>query len=443
MKKIIGTLCVLGLSLQVQARGLIQEEVYVHDVSESVKKLVLGNPELTPDHLSKNGFELYGPKGMKKWLSEVGISYSEKPLNTYELKSLQSDVAFDYPSFEEMTKTLQKLAQDYPKLVKLFSIGKSVEGRDLWVVKISKEAHEDKVLPEFKYISTMHGDEVTGRELTVMLMQDMLKAYGKDHRITNLIDNTEIFIMPSMNPDGTKRRIRANAKYVDLNRNFPDWFEGDTNSTVGRQPETTAVMNFQAQRKFALSANFHGGAVVANYPWDNSYDRHPLDALLQEFSTIYANLNPEMKNSYEFEGGITNGADWYRISGGMQDWSYVWYGDLQITLEVSQVKWPRFKEIAGFYERNKESMLTYMELVHQGAGFKFQDKNLVGKVAIKDLSSSADLGTFGFSGGEFYKVLPVGEYEYQITLYGSDKSQIVNVKVEENSLKASGNYVEL
>jgi hypothetical protein len=58
-------------------------------------------------------------------------------------------------------------------IAQMFSIGKSHQGRDLWVVKISDNVQVDEVEPEFKYISSMHGDEITGRELMVFLIEDL------------------------------------------------------------------------------------------------------------------------------------------------------------------------------------------------------------------------------------------------------------------------------
>src|SRR5690606_35916709 len=122
--------------------------------------------------------------------------------------------------------------------------------------------------PEFKYVGNMHGDEAVGRELLINFVGLLLDQYGTDARITRLVDTTRIFILPSMNPDGFENARRANNNGVDLNRDFPDQFNDPDPSPIGRQPETQAIMNWGATRYFVLSANFHGGAVVANYPFD-------------------------------------------------------------------------------------------------------------------------------------------------------------------------------
>lgn len=404
--------------------GVIEEEMFViGSHPELVRELSL-HPDLSVDHVHPEGFEVYGPRGLSTFLSEKGVQF-------YNMKTLRKDIDWkNYPTHEEITAKLQEFAAKFPAIVKLTSIGKSVQGRDLWMLKISDNVNTDEVEPEFKYISSMHGDEITGRELTIRLVDDMLKNYGSDAQITDLINNTELYIMPSMNPDGSTLRQRANARGLDLNRNFPEAVRNDPNNAANRQPETQAIMTFQASRNFALSANFHGGAVVANYPWDAKAERHPFDALLQDISLEYAALNPEMRSSREFARGITNGADWYILHGGMQDWSYIWHNDLQITVELSDAKWPNYKDIPGFYTSNRDSMIRYAELVHQGAGIKFPSKTVTGRVEVKN-QNGASLGAYGFQNGEFYKVLPPGNYTFVVQAAGFNKTVGVTVKAND------------
>lgn len=390
----------------------VQEGYQIKDDFFKYKKLFEMHPEIVIDHIDSEDFEVYGPKGLGLWLDDLGI---QKEILIDDLIVKNSEFLEGYPNFNQVESFLKEQAAKYPKIAKLFSIGKSVNGRDLWVIKISDNVEFDEKEPEFKYISSMHGNEITGRELTQFLIKDLLEAYGKDEKITKLINSTEIYIMPSMNPDGSEKKRRGNARYVDLNRDFPDWTAGEANDYRGRQPETIAVMKFQAQRNFSLSANFHGGAVCVNYPWDSSYTRHPLDNFLQYISKEYSYLNEEMKNSRYFEDGITNGADWYVLKGGMQDWSYIWHNDLQVTVELSGTKWPSYSRIPSYYKDNKASMIRYLELVHQGAGFYLSDSAVNGKVKVVSLDEDKVIGEFNFQRGEFYKVLPTGTYKYLIT----------------------------
>lgn len=434
MKKIFAFLA-LGMTLSGYSAVKIEEEIYVMGMRPDAVKELINSGSVEIDHVSSRGFELYGPKGLMEYLDKKNIPYMD-------MLEVNDKVFADYPTHEEITAKLKAAEAKNPGIIKVFSIGKSVQGRDLWMVKISDNVNSDEVEPEFKYISSMHGDEITGRELTTSLIQEIAEKYGTDTELTELVNNTEIYIMPSMNPDGSTAKRRANAKGVDLNRNFPDIISDRESTLAGREIENQAVMKFHAGRKFSLSANFHGGTIVANYPWDSKYDLHPLDELVKELSLAYSNENPEMRNSSEFPGGITNGAAWYVVRGGMQDWSYFWHNDLQITLEVSHRKWPDYSEIPGFYRSNRDSMIEYMKQVHQGAGIKISRSDVSGTVSIRQIAPvSKDLGSYSFSGSEFYKVLPEGSYTFTVKEPTGTKS--IDLRVEKGFMKGNGNYVIL
>ena len=70
--------------------------------------------------------------------------------------------------------------------------------------------------------------------------------------------------------------------------------------------------------------------------------------------------------SDNFRGGITNGAEWYDVAGGMQDYNYVHSNDFEITVELTCCKYPPAKTLVSEWRNNKEALLKYMELVHSG-----------------------------------------------------------------------------
>jgi murein tripeptide amidase MpaA len=135
-------------------------------------------------------------------------------------------------------------------------------------MKISDNVNQQEEEPEFKYISTMHGDEPVGTELLMYLINYLVDNYRTDSLVTYLVDNTEIWLMPLMNQDRDALHQRFNANGVDLNRNFRDLITDSTNTLEGREPETQTVMNFCSGHSFVSSANCHTGALVVNYPWD-------------------------------------------------------------------------------------------------------------------------------------------------------------------------------
>ncbi|HPN20803.1 MAG TPA: M14 family zinc carboxypeptidase, partial [Tenuifilaceae bacterium] len=108
-----------------------------------------------------------------------------------------------YPTYAVYREMMKKFETDYPNLCKLDSIGTTVEGRKLYVVKISDNVSDDEAEQEFFYTSTMHGDEVTGYVLMLRLIDYLLSQYNTNTRIKDIVDNMAIYINPNANPDGT------------------------------------------------------------------------------------------------------------------------------------------------------------------------------------------------------------------------------------------------
>ncbi len=126
-----------------------------------------------------------------------------------------------YHNYATLTDELNIYAEAYPDICRLYTLGQSVQGRELWAMLITDNPDDEEDEPEFKYVSTMHGNEPVGTETCLYFIDLLLTEYGTDERITNLIDGTAIWIVPLMNPDGLERNTRANANGIDLNRNFP------------------------------------------------------------------------------------------------------------------------------------------------------------------------------------------------------------------------------
>ncbi len=271
-----------------------------------------------------------------------------------------------YYSYDEYIQYMQQTALNYPSICSLVQIGTSVQNRPILFMKISDNVNIAEAEPEFKYVSSIHGDEVVGYDLLIKLIGLLTSQYGTNPRITALVNSTEIWISPMINPDGFVLQQRFNASGIDLNRNYP--MPNGVQHPDGNNwaQETVLMMNFLESRNFVLSANFHGGALVMNYPWDYTYALAPDDALLQQAALSYSTHNSSMYNSTEFPYGITNGAAWYVITGSYQDWNYGLTSNIDITCEVSNVKWPASSQLDTYWNLNQESLLSYMEFVHRG-----------------------------------------------------------------------------
>lgn len=341
----------------------------------------------------------------------------------------------EYHDYTELTTELQNLAAAHPAICQLFSAGKSVQNRDLWVLKISDNVGAEEDEPEFRYIANMHGDETVGREMVIYFARELLDNYGSDATLTGLVDETEIWLMPSMNPDGFESATRYNANGVDLNRDFPDRLDDPVNTTTGRQPETASVMTFFSARRPIQSANFHGGAQVANYPWDNSelpsgtYAACPDDDIFIYLSQQYANYNTDLLNG-GFPGGITNGCDWYILSGGLQDYSYVWVGDMDVTIELSNTHWPASSQLATFWSHNRDSMIHYLEQVHTGMRGLVTDAATGAPVAATLIVVGRDMNFYTDPDvGDYHRPLLPGTYAVHAEAEGYLPVTVTNVTV--------------
>lgn len=364
----------------------------------------------------------------------VTVVFSRPNANTRGL----GEEDWTHHNFEQMTAYLQDLHRQYPKITNLYSIGKSVQGRKLWVIEISDNPGEHEPgEPEFKYIANMHGNEAVGRELLLHLAKAFCVNYGRNANLTKMVDNTRIHLMPSMNPDGYELAAegnnrqdwiigRSNANNVDLNRNFPDQFFKSV--TGPPQLETLAVMKWIDEVPFVLSANLHGGSLVANYPFDDNptgrseYSKSPDDDVFKELAKIYSLVHPTMhlKNPPwpcpevppdHFEDGVTNGAAWYSVSGGMQDYNYIHSNCFEITIEQGCKKFPEASELPKAWEENKRALIAFMDQVHKGVkGFvKDSDGSPIRGAAIHVDSRRKEV--FTAKDGDYWRLLLPGGYK--------------------------------
>ena len=359
-----------------------------------------------------------------------------------------------YHDYETLHSLLAEFQKTFPSISRLFSIGQSVKGRELLVMRISSslmsgsEADEPG-RPKFKYVANMHGDETIGRELLISLIYQLLSEYGRDERISRLVNTTDIYIMPSANPDGfenvdegecTQSAGRENANAVDLNRDFPDQFASPPSPSpsrtpnlellvANRQPETAALIKWILANKFVLSANFHGGSLVASYPFDDSaqhqetgaYSASPDDATFRHLASVYASAHATMSSSAtpscaagdKFKNGVTNGAEWYDVPGGMQDFNYMYSNCMEITVELSCCKYPRATQLADEWRNNRRALLDYMEQVHTGVkGFVLaagDDASGIANAVISVAGIAHDVTASKY--GDYWRLLVPGTYE--------------------------------
>ncbi|XP_048226807.1 carboxypeptidase SOL1 isoform X2 [Ricinus communis] len=327
----------------------------------------------------------------------------------------------------DLEKAVKEFGKRCSNISRIYSIGYSVNGVPLWVIEISDKPGEEEPEPAFKYIGNVHGDEPVGREMLIRLANWICDNYMKDPLARLIVENAHLHILPSMNPDGFSMRRRGNANNIDLNRDFPDQFFPMNSDMYTRQPETRAIINWLREIHFTASASLHGGALVANYPWDGTEDKRkyyyscPDDDTFQFLASIYSRSHHNMSLSKEFPGGITNGASWYPIYGGMQDWNYIYAGCFELTLEISDNKWPNADELPILWEYNKMSLLNLAaSLVKTGIHGRIfssdRGRPLPGSIIIKGINYTV---TASRGLADYHRLLTPGErYEVVASMPG-------------------------
>ncbi|MDR1739157.1 MAG: T9SS type A sorting domain-containing protein [Bacteroidales bacterium] len=304
-------------------------------------------------------------------------------VQSYRTKAANSKENFwnTYPSYETYIAMMSDFQSNFPFLCEVVEIGTTVQNRKLLACKITSNdsvseagngSKADGRKVKIFYSSTMHGDETTGYVLMLRLIDYLLNNYAEDARIKNILDNAEIWICPNANPDGTYRTgngnvtgaTRYNTNSVDLNRNYKDDLYGDHPDGERWQLETRAFMAFQAEQKFHLAMNIHGGAEVCNYPWDNKYTLTADDDWWKFVCKEYVDTARIYRSSYMKDvtnSGITNGADWYVITGSRQDYANYYNRCREFTLEISTIKTLSASNLPNYWNYNYRSFLNFME----------------------------------------------------------------------------------
>ena len=351
-----------------------------------------------------------------------------------------------YPTYDGYVSMMNQYAASYPSICKLIDAGNTVQGRKILLLKISDNVNVREAEPQLLYTSTIHGDETTGYVLMLRLIDSLLTTYGTNPRITNIIDNAEIWINPDANPDGTYHggnntvngATRYNANSYDLNRNFPDPVNG---VNPNQQPETAVFRNLAEQNNFVLCANFHGGTEVVNYPWDTwtngypDYVSHPDEDWYKFISHLYADTCQQYSPSGYMTGyddGITNGGTWYVIHGGRQDYMNWYIKSREVTIEISDTKLLPPSQLPAHWEYNKRSFLNYIESIFYGVRGVVTDTadnplNAIVKVLNHDtLHSEIRADSIN---GNYHRMLAPGTYSFNFSADGFFAQTIDNIVV--------------
>ena len=216
-----------------------------------------------------------------------------------------------YPTLAEINDALGAAASAYPDIVRLVDITQmsggpqTHEGRHIFGVMISDNAGADEDEPATLIVSNHHAREIITPVIALDIITRLTEGYGVDPVITGLVDDNEIWIVPTANPDGYEyvfttenfwrknRRDNGDGTFgVDQNRNYPIAWDGACSGSTrtgtqtyrgpsaGSEPETQVIMAFSADRNFIKVHDYHsfGRVVIHGY---SPCETHPFAALFE------------------------------------------------------------------------------------------------------------------------------------------------------------------
>ena len=120
-----------------------------------------------------------------------------------------------YYRYEELTRLLHEYASQYPKLLKIESIGKSHEGRDVWLLTATNfETGPDAEKPAVRADGNIHASEVAASAAVLYQIHTLVTKYGRDRDITRALDTRAFYLVPRVNPDGAEWALADKPKVV-------------------------------------------------------------------------------------------------------------------------------------------------------------------------------------------------------------------------------------
>ncbi|MGK0218780.1 MAG: carboxypeptidase T [Planctomycetota bacterium] len=287
-----------------------------------------------------------------------------------------------YWTYAEVTSVLDQIVANHPALVApKQSIGTTIEGRQIWMVKVSDNPGIDEAESEVRLDSLHHAREPEGMQASLWFLLYLVEEYGIDPMATYLVNEREIYFVPVVNPDGyvynqqqspgggglwrKNRRNNGGGSFgVDLNRNYPyEWgfdsvgSSGDPNSQTYRgasaasEPEIQAMIAFIQAREFKTALSIHTYSNLWISPW--GYDEiYPANfAEFEEIGLLATQFN-----------GYVHGPAWttlYTANGNTNDYDFGAHGTLSWTPEIGNSTdgfWPIQSRIVPLAEENLVAM---------------------------------------------------------------------------------------
>lgn len=336
-----------------------------------------------------------------------------------------------YKTPQEIEDFIQNIHARYPDITEVKSIGKSLEGRDIWAMKISDNVRVDEIEPVVLVNAMHHAREVMTPEITTDMIEHLATNYGSNPEITKWINDYEIWVIPMFNVDGNNKMWNENSMWrkntrgghgVDINRNYPTGWNSckGSSSNQGAQdyrgtapasePETQAMMNFVAELKPVFNISYHSYSEIVIYPFGCRPLKTPTGQAVEA-------VGAEIGKKIDYKPGTA----WellYNADGGDIDWMYTEHQVIPFVIEVNS-SWD-----GGFhpnYKKHREKTVLrnrpgWMHLMSRLEGPSIQGvvpNNDHHTIKIFKAGESKEVQMYKVNpDGSFYVILVPGKYDF-------------------------------
>jgi len=386
------------------ADDIRQYEIHV-DNSTPVTRTAIAQSGVSVDEADEETVVVSGRAAQIKKLRQQGYEVSLLGSAPDRSSSAEDVRLLDFPSadskyhnFAEMTTEIDQRLAAYPSIMSKRVIGKSYAGRDITAIKISDNVATDENEPEVLLTFHQHAREHLTVEMALYLLRELGAGYGSDSRVTNMVNNREIWIVPDLNPDGGEydiatgsyrswrknRQPNSGSSYVgtDLNRNWNyKWgccggSSGSTSSETYRgasaesAPEVKVVADFVRGRvvggkqQITAGIDFHTYSELVLWPFGYT-TANTATGMTADDRDAFAAVGEKMaaSNGYTPE----QSSDLYITDGSIDD--YLW--GTQKIFDFTFEMYPTSSSGGGFYppdevieretSRNRDAVLQLLE----------------------------------------------------------------------------------
>ena len=368
----------------------------------------------------------------------------------------------EYHSYEEVLFLMDSLANAYPDICKLDTIGVSQElGLVIQAMKISDNPGIEEDEPAILLDGLHHANEPVSMESCLAILDYLLVNYGADTTVTNWVDSIEIWIVPILNPDGWKYVVEDNLASpwwrknqrdnnvngvfdpdydgVDINRNYDyNWAtggSGDPSSWTYRGPAPFSETEAQAKRdlalsqKFVLSLSYHSHGEIIIYSWSDTPPA-PDQELIIEIADSIASRIPVFSGVGSYQAVPSSCA-----TGFSRCWMYVVAGSLEYTVETAPEFVPPGPDGIQIAQDNIYGALYIFDRV-SGPGLTGHITNsttgepLIANVKVLEIFNPVlTPRTSEALYGRYYRLLQAGTYSIEFSKEGYETLTVNNFQV--------------